>query len=116
MATYILNQPKISIEEVYEAGKMLNKFADDFETFYGRDSITMNIHMLRHYAENVLNSGPLWSQSMFGFETRIGDFKLCERSKVCISQSIAAKYCLDDFESIEPDTSNATIKIFRKKK
>lgn len=85
-ATFILNKPKITKEEIVEAGAMLEKFSNDFQ---------LNLHILNHYSLNVLNSGPLWAQSMFGFESRMGDFKKCQRSKVCIAESIAKKYCLN---------------------
>lgn len=111
-ATYTLNKPRISEDEVKIAGKMLEKFADEFESFYGPDSITMNIHMLRHYSIIVLNSGPLWSQSMFGFESRMGDFKKCHRSKICISESIVKKYCLNESKSVK-STSNEGIVMLR---
>lgn len=110
-ATYILNKPEISKEEINEAGRMLEKFADEFEIFYGSDSITMNIHMLRHYSHNVLNGGPLWSQNMFAFESRMGDFKKCQRSKVCIAESIVKKYCLNEPKSGKPKANKGIIML-----
>lgn len=113
-ATYILNQPEINKEEIYKAGEMLKRFADGFEENYGKDSITMNIHMIRHYADNVINGGPLWSQSMFGFESRMGDFKKCQRSNNYISDSIAKKYCLNDSKSFETKTNGKIITLREK--
>lgn len=113
-STYILNKPSVSKQEAREAGQMLERFVNDFEIHYGIDSITMNIHMLRHYLHNVLNGGPLWSQSMFAFEARMGDFKLCQRSKVCIIQSIVKKYCLSDLNNVEivkPKTNEKIIML-----
>lgn len=113
-STYILNKTEITKEEIAEAGQMLEKFANDFEGHYGIDCVTMNLHILRHYSHNVSNSGPLWSQSMMGFESRMGDFKLCHRSKVCISESIARKYCLSDSKCGEP-LVNENIIMLREK-
>lgn len=101
-ATYILNKPTITIEEVNRACAMLEKFVDQFEGFYGADAITMNLHMLKHYRQNVLNGGPLWAHSMFGFECRMGDMKKCQRSKVCISEPTAKKYCLSKPDILTP--------------
>lgn len=128
-STYILDKSEISKNEIDHAGQMLEKFVDDFERFYGPDSITMNIHILRHYAHNVLNGGPLWSQSMFGFESKMGEFTKGHRSKVCISESIAKKYCLNNVENVRPkldekvimlreksvDVNLSIVKIFKKK-
>lgn len=110
-ASFILNKTAISNEEVHKAGTMLEKFADGFQDNYGDDSVTMNVHMLRHYAHNVLNGGPLWSQSMFGFESRMGDFKKGHRSKVYISDSIVKKYCLNESKSIRPTVNETTVML-----
>lgn len=55
-AIYILSKSVISKIEIVTADAMLNKFVDKFESFYGINSVTMNLHMLRHYASafNVL--------------------------------------------------------------
>lgn len=109
-----MNKPKISQEEVAKSGEMLEKFANDFECYYGRDSVTMNIHMVRHYANNVMNGGPLWSQSMFGFESRMADFKKCQRSLIYISESIVKKYCLNDAKTVK-SIANEKIIMLREK-
>lgn len=70
-ATYILCKTQITRDEVLKAGSMLRQFADEFQHFYGVNAVTINIHMLRHYVESVLNSGPLWCHSMFTFEITI---------------------------------------------
>lgn len=79
-AVYKLLQVKISSEELNGAHEMLVQFADDFETIYGSEAITMNIHLLKHYRENVLNHGPLWAHSMFGFEQNIGSITKCSKN------------------------------------
>lgn len=84
----------IKNEDVHKAGAMLNEFADLFEYYYGRNSITINIHMLRHYANSVLNTGPLWSQSMFAFESNIGEIKRSFNSTVDVVEQVAFNYCI----------------------
>lgn len=69
---YILLQSKIDTEQISVAERMLIQFADEFETLYGIDSVTMNIHLLRHMSTAVRNLGPLWAQSAFGFEANNG--------------------------------------------
>lgn len=75
----------------------------------------MNIHMLRHYARNVINGGPLWCHSMFGFESRIGDLKNCQRSKIRISESIVKKYCLKELNSVRSSSNGTGIVMLREK-
>lgn len=58
-ATYTLSKIRISRDEIKEADEMLNRFSNDFEKYYGKNSVTINIHMLKHYSTIVLNSGPL---------------------------------------------------------
>lgn len=64
-AIYILSKNRLTKIEVVKADAMLNKFVDEFETFYGRNSITINIHMLRHYSNAVMNTGPLFAIQCF---------------------------------------------------
>lgn len=47
----------------------------EFEHIYGKCAVTNNIHLLRHYKKTVLNCGPLWGYSLFGFESNIGVMK-----------------------------------------
>lgn len=93
-AIYILCQNKIETSEVERASEMLIQFADEFENIYGPGAITMNLHILRHYGPMVRNCGPLWSYSMFGFESNIGHLKnyVCGTSDVL--NQIAHKYSI----------------------
>lgn len=74
-ATYTLCKENIKLSEVTTACEELKLFADEFECIYGQGAVTMNILLLRHYHEMVLNCGPLWSHSLFAFENNIGVLK-----------------------------------------
>ncbi len=39
-----------------------------FTFFLGEKAVTMNVHLLSHLADCVLNWGPLWAYSCFAFE------------------------------------------------
>lgn len=71
-AIYLLCKKKVSEEDIQCAENLLNNFCDLFEQYFGKSSITMNIHLLRHYGFVVRNLGPLWAYSCFGFETNMG--------------------------------------------
>lgn len=47
----------------------------DFQKLYEKSSVTMNVHLLRHFVHVVKNLGPLWSYSTFGFESKNGVLK-----------------------------------------
>lgn len=101
---YILLKSKITKTEVEEVRVMLNRFADDFEKLYGIESITMNIHIVRHYADSVINCGPLWAYSMFGFEKNIGNLKKNVMNATDALETISFHYCMN--ESTEVSDGN----------
>lgn len=93
-ATFILLKAKITKSEVLQAGEMLIKFANDFETIFSSEAVTMNIHMLRHYGSSVLQCGPMWAYSMFCFEKNIGILKKSCHNPTNALDTIAFDYCL----------------------
>lgn len=109
-ATYILCKKEIQINEIHTACDMLKEFAVEYEEIYGTGSITMNIHLLNHYLEMILNCGPLWSYNMFGFENNIGHLKNLVCGPTDVLNQIATKYVksLDktdvDHAEIKPET------------
>lgn len=54
----------------------------------------MNVHLLRHLADAVLHSGPLWSQSMFAFEQSNGDLVSSVQARSNVLHQISEKYIL----------------------
>lgn len=99
-AMQILLKSRITHDEINIAGKMLNEFADDFEVLYGKDLVTMNLHLLRHLSSVVRDSGPLWSYSVFGFERNMGRLKASKNGTIYSLEQIAFRYCL---KMNEPD-------------
>lgn len=106
-AMYMLMLDSIPHQKIEEADKRLNRFADEFETLYGRQNITMNIHLIRHISSAVRDCGPLWSQSAYGFESNNGIIVRGITSKRDIAHSITWKYIQKQTQSI-----NGTIKQF----
>lgn len=93
-AVYTLLKHSISQEEIDDAAEKLIKFADDFETLYGEEAVTMNVHMVRHYRECVTEVGPLWSYSMFGFEKNLGNLKKAVTNPTDALETISFDYCM----------------------
>lgn len=91
-AIFILLKSSVNNSELEQATSMLNKFADGFEEIYGAGSITMNIHLLRHYAEMIHNCGPVWCNSLFAFESNIGTIKKLVSGTTDVLLQITEKY------------------------
>lgn len=91
---YILLRSEIDEKKISAAEKMLIQFADEFETLYGIDSVTMNIHLLRHMPNAVRNLGPLWAQSAFGFEANNGVLVKSANGNIRVAEEIANKYIM----------------------
>lgn len=72
---YTLLREKISLEEIQTAQNDLIRFVNQYEIIYGKINMTMNIHCLIHLTECVRNLGPLWSYSMFSFESFNGTLR-----------------------------------------
>lgn len=90
---YTLLQENISCDEISEAETKLNKYADGFEEHYGKDNVTMNVHLLRHLANSVRHLGALWTQSTFGFETNNGVLVHSNQSRDNYLHQLSWKYC-----------------------
>lgn len=93
-ATFILSKNQIHVAEIEKARQMLVRFANEYESLYGKTSVTMNIHLLRHLTDAVMNSGPLWSQSMFGFEQSNGDLVKSVKAYTNVLHQISEKYSM----------------------
>lgn len=93
-AIYILLGEKITSEDIRQAEIKLQNFVESFEALYGKHSVTMNIHLMKHIAEGVRQSGPLWCQSAFSFESNNGVFVRSNNAKLNILQSMAWKYTI----------------------
>lgn len=74
--------------------KMLMQFADQFEHFYGKNSVTINVHNLRHYADSVLNIGTLLCNSAFPFESNMRGLKKSFNCTTDVVEQIAWNYSI----------------------
>lgn len=91
-ASFILLKSSINDSELNQATSMLSQFSDMFEEIYGAGSITMNIHLLRHYGEMIRCCGPIWCNSLFGFESNIGTIKKLVSGTTDVLVQITEKY------------------------
>lgn len=91
---YILSKEKVSLNEIEEANTKLNEFADTFEDLYGKNQVTINLHLIRHLADAVKNLGPLWVHSAYVFEANNGVVIAANNSKRDIVHQLAWKYSM----------------------
>lgn len=108
-ATFVLCRSNITLSELNQACTMLIKFTDDFEKIYGPGSITMNIHLLRHYENMIRNCGPIWANSLFGFEAKIGEVKQLVSGKTDVLVQISEKYIAKQLIMQNVDTEEEKI-------
>lgn len=92
---YVLLSTNISEQGIAEAENNLNLFVNQYEQLYGKESMTMNVHLLTHITYCVKNLGPLWAQSMFSFESNNATFSRYVRGHTDIISQISTKYILD---------------------
>lgn len=93
-AVYILCKSKINEDDIKKADQMLNEFCDSFEILYGTSVVTLNVHLLRHYALIARNAGPLWAYSLFGFESNMGVLARYSSNPANVVEQITEKYII----------------------
>lgn len=71
-AMYLLMKDKISREDVNQAQMKLTKFREQYEDLYGKNMVTMNLHLIGHSPETVMHLGPLWTVSAYAAESNNG--------------------------------------------
>ena len=61
--------------EVDAAEKMLHHLYSLISELYGEAACTHNVHLLSHLCKYVRIWGPLWTHSLFGYESKNGQVK-----------------------------------------
>jgi hypothetical protein len=67
---YILLMSQISREDFEVAEKKLQEFCAIYTELYEEKNVTFNIHLVLHIPKMVLNAGPLFTYSLFPFESK----------------------------------------------
>ena len=69
MAIRLLSDEKVDEQKIEQAESLINLFFENFVELYGIESQSFTFHTMRHLAEQVRRSGPLWMFSAFCFES-----------------------------------------------
>ncbi|XP_037033278.1 uncharacterized protein LOC119072210 [Bradysia coprophila] len=94
-AVYKLLKSTIPIEEVDEAGEMLDRFVEQHQKLFGIEAMVMNVHLLTHLVDSVRALGPLWTHSAFPFERNNGVLLKKVNGTTDVLLQISSKYCLE---------------------
>lgn len=91
---HILLQVSVSQHELQLAHESLVRFVKQMETLYGEENVSFNCHQLIHLTQSVLNWGPLWATSAFGFERNTGNLRALLKDTNKNPQLIYQKFLL----------------------
>ena len=64
----LLLSDSISATQLDHCDKVLTQFVIDFETLYGLNNLSFNVHLCLHLTSSVRAWGPLWAHSAFVYE------------------------------------------------
>lgn len=95
---YTLLKKEISETDLLNAERLLERFVKEFELIYGKDAVTMNVHLIRHLPQVVKVAGPLWAYSTFGFEGNLGRLVKSIKGTRNYSEQVCFTYCLKRIE------------------
>lgn len=87
----MLLHSEISNENLHQVEEKLQRFVKDYQIFYGKTRMTMNVHSVTHLVDCVKNMGPLWTYSMFHFESYNGTLKAFGENSVNAVNQIVEK-------------------------
>ena len=86
---YCLLQDKVNLECIGKVDILLKHFVKETEFLYGKEHITMNLHLATHLAESVVNWGCLWATSTFIPEWFNGELaKPCNGTQAVAEQMV----------------------------
>ncbi|XP_071570621.1 uncharacterized protein [Temnothorax nylanderi] len=91
-AIHILLQKSVTIESIDHAHQLLIKFLVQLQKYFGKSSMTFNMHLLLHLSTSVKNWGPLWTHNTFPFENENRLVLQMKTSPYLIAVQIARRY------------------------
>ena len=106
-----------SASNVSAAQKFLDNFCRNIVSIHGGNERieTINVHCLKHLAEEVKRFGPLWCYSAMSFEAAnrtLGDVFSGSHSECeIICRRVLQRHNLTDFDELEPDLRQLFCKI-----
>ena len=91
-AVSILCQRQVTITEVERGDALLMDFCEVFESLYGKEQYTINLHLHAHLKECILDFGPVYSFWLFSYERMNGILGSFHTNSHDISLQIMRRY------------------------
>lgn len=91
---YKLLGTNITSDDLNAIEENLKTFVEQYEELYGKNNMKMNVHLILHLTSSVKYLGPLWSISMFAFESNNAMFGQCVKGNTDIIAQITTKYVI----------------------
>ncbi len=82
-ASLLLSTPMITIEDAEKGHRLLLEFCNKFESLYGSEKVTPNMHLHMHILSCIKDYGPIYSFWLFSFERYnglLGNYRTNQRS------------------------------------
>lgn len=92
-AIYLLDQERVSAEEIDTAEEMLLRFVWGVQTLYSECYMTYNVHSLLHISANVRKFGPLWTNSAYAYESYIGKMRNFVTGNNGVVHQVMERFC-----------------------
>ncbi|XP_065088312.1 uncharacterized protein LOC135709828 [Ochlerotatus camptorhynchus] len=116
-----LLDPTLNEATIHSCDMNLNMFLQQFETLYGKDNMSYNVHLTGHIIEAVYNFGALYNFSLFPYESGNGmllGFRTGNKSPLV---QIERKYymnklCHRNYLDLNPDVKNWIQSLWSKQK
>ncbi|XP_046409176.1 uncharacterized protein LOC124174087 [Ischnura elegans] len=93
-AMCILLQNSITFELVKVAEEALLRYAFLFSKYFGFNEMKLNIHLITHITQGILNWGPIWIHNTFAFEGANRTLLLCFHSPNKVCKQLARRYSI----------------------
>ena len=91
-ACQLICQPLISRDEIDTAHDLLIRFCLMFETLYGKNACTPNMHMVCHLRDIMLDYGPVYGYWCFSFERYNGMLESMHKSWINPEKQLLEKF------------------------
>ncbi|KAJ1518944.1 hypothetical protein ONE63_011446 [Megalurothrips usitatus] len=91
-AMHILLSDAITPDQLAEASTCLDNFCVGYQRLYGMVNVSYNLHVCRHFAEQVKRYGGLWCFGNFVFESGNGYLLKLVRGTKSVANEIAVKH------------------------
>ncbi|XP_067206760.1 uncharacterized protein [Linepithema humile] len=93
-STNILLQKSVTKQNVLKAHELFLTYVFLFNKYFGVTSMVLNVHLLTHIAQNVLNWGPLWTHNAFVYEGQNRHLLQLLQSPRYVVKQIARKFLI----------------------